>query len=139
MGRVRISELKDSKKLSESKRSEIAQEIKKAKSISIGVVSSKMIDKINIKRASILAMQKAAINLSCRPKKIIVDGVDAFESEFPLISMIKADNFIPEVMAASIIAKVYRDELLKKLDKKVSRILFLVSQRLSNKKTYRSY
>ena len=125
LGRVRISELKDSKKLSESKRSEIAQEIKKkAKSISIGVVSSKMIDKINIKRASILAMQKAAINLSCRPKKIIVDGVDAFESKFPLISMIKADNFIPEVMAASIIAKVYRDELLKKLDKKYPEFCF---------------
>ena len=125
LGRVRISELKDSKKLSESKRSEIAQEIKtKAKSISIGVVSSKMIDKINIKRASILAMQKAAINLSCRPKKIIVDGEDAFESEFPLISMIKADNFIPEVMAASIIAKVYRDELLKKLDKKYPEFCF---------------
>ena len=69
LGRVRISELKDSKKLSESKRSEIAQEIKKkAKFISIGVFSSKMIDKINIKRDSILAMQKAAINLSCRLK-----------------------------------------------------------------------
>ena len=119
LGEVSIFGLKDSKKLSEKKRYEIAQEIqKKAKSISIGIVSSKIIDKINIKRASILAMQKAAINLSCRPKKIIVDGVDAFESEFPLISMIKADNFIPEVMAASIIAKVSRDKMIINLGKK---------------------
>ena len=119
LGGVKIYGLKDSKKLSERRRCEIAQEIKnKAKSISIGVVSSKIIDKINIKRASILAMQKAASNLSYPPKKIIVDGIDTFKSEYPLISLISADNLVPEVMAASIIAKVYRDDLLKKLDKK---------------------
>ena len=119
LGEVSIFGLKDSKKLSEKKRYEIAQEIqKKAKSISIGIVSSKIIDKINIKRASILAMQKAVLDLNCSPSKIVVDGVDTFESKYPLIAIVKADNLVPEVMAASIIAKVYRDKLLRKLDDK---------------------
>ncbi len=119
LGEVSIFGLKDSKKLSEKKRYEIAQEIqKKAKSISIGIVSSKIIDQINIKRASILAMQKAVLDLNCSPSKIVVDGVDTFESKYPLIAIVKADNLVPEVMAASIIAKVYRDELLRKLDHK---------------------
>ena len=119
LGEVSIFGLKDSKKLSEKKRYEIAQEIqKKAKSISIGIVSSKIIDKINIKRASILAMQKAVLDLNCSPSKIVVDGLDTFESKYPLIAIVKADNLVPEVMAASIIAKVYRDELLRKLDRK---------------------
>ena len=63
-------------------------------------------------------MQKAVLDLNCSPSKIIVDGVDTFESKYPLIAIVKADNLVPEVMAASIIAKVYRDELLRKLDHK---------------------
>ena len=135
LGKVKIYGLKDSKKLSERRRFDIAEEIKnKAKSISIGVVSSKIIDKINIKRASILAMQKATSDLSYPPKKIIVDGIDSFESEYPLTSLIKADNLVPEVMAASIIAKVYRDELLKRLDKKYPEFGFSVNKGYPTKK-----
>ena len=117
--------LNDSKKLSQKTREELEIHIKKhALAWAVGETNPKEIDKINILQASILAMQKAVLDLNCSPSKIVVDGVDTFESKYPLIAIVKADNLVPEVMAASIIAKVYRDELLRKLDRKYPEFSF---------------
>ena len=77
------------------------------------MVSSKIIDKINIEQASILAMKRAVSGLKIIPTEIIVDGVDSFKANCPVTSLVRADNLIMEVMAASIIAKVYRDKLMQ--------------------------
>ena len=73
-------------------------------------------DRINIRQASILAMKKAVSGLKIIPSEIIVDGVDSFKANCPVTSLVRADNLIMEVMAASIIAKVYRDKLMQELD-----------------------
>jgi len=119
LGKEKILGLDDSKKISDHKRIKISEEIRvKSKCFSFGVVSSKIIDKINIKQASILAMKRAVSGLKVLPTEIIVDGIDSFEADCPVKALVKADNLILEVMAASIIAKVYRDKLMSDLDEK---------------------
>ena len=84
LGEQKIFGLDDSKKISEKKRIKISKEIKtKARCFSFGVVSSKIIDEINIRQASILAMKKAVSGLKIIPSEIIVDGVDSFKAKLP--------------------------------------------------------
>ena len=66
--------------------------------------------------------------LKVLPTEIIFDGVDSFEADCPVKSLVRADNLIMEVMAASIIAKVYRDKLMQELDEKHPEfILYLIN------------
>ena len=69
-------------------------------------------------------MEKAVAGLKHLPREIIVDGRDSLNSKHPVSTLVKADNLVAEVMAASIIAQVYIDELLKKLDKKYPEFCF---------------
>lgn len=122
-----INKLKDSKKLSSKKREEIFSELeklKKAKKVffETGIVSNKIIDKINIRLANKLAMEKALkklfskINFNCY-KEILVDWNDNYEFKNINIKtkfIIKWDDKIDEIKAASIIAKVTRDNLMCK-------------------------
>ena len=107
----------DSKKLSHKKRKEIGQEIiDNATSWSISEVSNKKIDEINILNASILAMHRSLDKLKVRPEFIIVDG-NKF-NPYRKIShecIIKGDNKFQNIAAASILAKNYRDDLMKNL------------------------
>ena len=116
--------LKDSKKLTEQKRRFLSRDIKKyASKVSIGEASVEEIDSLNIKEASLLAMERAVLGLKTNNIEVIVDGIDIPKINYPCKSIIKADSKIYEVMAASIIAKVHRDNLMKEFSKKFPNFL----------------
>ena len=119
LGNYKNFDLKDSKKLSEKKRVILLNDIKKnATKISIGEASVNEIDLLNIKEASLLAIKRAILGLKFKNIEVIVDGIDIPKINYPCKAIIKADDKIPEVMAASIVAKVHRDNLMIALSKK---------------------
>lgn len=114
--------IKDSKKLNPKKREEFYKIITKNPLIEwgIGRVSEKVIDKINIKNAAELAMEKAVSKLKRKPNFLIIDG--KYLASRKLLSLnhkliIKADEKVFSCAAASIIAKVTRDRIMKKYHK----------------------
>src|SRR3989344_345810 len=111
--------IKDSKQLSAKKREEFYKILTNHPDIEwgIGLVSEKIIDKINILEATKLAMQKAVQKLT-RPNFLILDGNFSIKSNVPQKSIIKADEKVFSCSCASIIAKVTRDRLMIKYDKK---------------------
>jgi len=113
-----ISELKDSKQISPSKREALSKAIKKQSIFSFGSISNNKIDEINIHQATLLAMQEAIISLPITPDLVYVDGKFIPNVEVNCKAVIGGDKLIPEISAASIIAKVHRDEFMKQLDKK---------------------
>ena len=114
--------LKDSKILSKINREILEKYIKKNSIWAIGSASLIEIEKLNILNASLLAMKRAIKKLKKKPQLVLVDG-----NKIPLInyykikSVIKGDQKIPEISAASIIAKVSRDRLITKMSKKFNR------------------
>jgi ribonuclease HII len=113
-----ISGLADSKKLTESKRAQLAQQIKnQALCWAIGRAEASEIDCINILQASMLAMQRAISQLKIRPDFIKVDGNRLPELDTPAEAIVQGDSLIAEISAASIIAKVARDEEMQILDR----------------------
>ncbi len=103
---------KDSKKLTEKQRKEILEEIKyKSLAIGVGVACSTVIDKLNIYKATKLAMERALRDLK-HPFDFIITDYVSFHP-YPHISVKKADEKSLSVAAASIVAKVYRDEIMK--------------------------
>ena len=110
--------LKDSKKLSPKKRASLFAEINSnSVSIGIGCVDIKVIDEINIKNATLLAMENAIENLSVMPDQILIDGLDKPKIDIKTNCIIKGDSKIDSIMAASIIAKVTRDQMMVKYSK----------------------
>ena len=111
--------LKDSKLLSKQNREKLNIYIKKNSRWSIGKASVKEIEKFNILNASLLAMKRAIKKLHRKPTLVIIDGNKTPEiKNYNLKSIVKADQKIPSVSAASIIAKVSRDKFIRKLSKK---------------------
>jgi ribonuclease HII len=105
----------DSKKIREKDRVRLAEKIKeKAVAYSYGIVGQQKIDEINILQATLQAMKKAVTSLSVIPDLIIIDGNKIFNSDIPAISIIKGDSKSFSIGAASILAKVKRDEIMKK-------------------------
>jgi ribonuclease HII len=105
-----IADLNDSKKITPKKRDRMSDEIKsKALAWSLGRAEVEEIDNINILQASLLAMKRAVDSLSLSPKLVAVDGQYAPEIEYEKIAVIKGDSLVPAISAASIIAKVARD------------------------------
>lgn len=105
--------LDDSKKLSEKKRESLFEEInQKAVAIGIGVINSEIIDKINIYQASKQAMMAALEKLTPNPQFLLVDAM-TLPIDLPQESLIKGDARSNSIAAASIIAKVTRDRLMK--------------------------
>lgn len=114
-----IQGLRDSKKLSLKAREKLYDEINdKAIAVSIAQASVQEIDEINILHASLLAMRRAIEALSTQPDKALVDGnrVPANLS-IPAEAIVKGDDQVECIMAASIIAKVWRDRLMSALDR----------------------
>lgn len=115
---------KDSKRLTEKKRVEInALILSNAVFYSIGVASNIEIDEINILNAAMLSMERAFYGLAMRPNIAIIDGPIAPKNLLKLdglrvVPVIKADEKIKIVSCASIIAKVFRDNLMVSLDDK---------------------
>jgi len=111
--------LKDSKKLTKKNREILEKHIKKNSHWSIGSASLKEIKKLNILNASLLAMKRAIIKLKIKPKQVLIDGNKVPKiKNYNLKYIIKGDEKIPEISAASIIAKVSRDRLITKMSKK---------------------
>ena len=111
--------LKDSKSLTKAKREILSKYIKKNSIWSVGKASVKEIEKHNILNASLLAMKRAILKLNKKPKKVLIDGNKLPKMKnYNLEYVIKGDSKIPEISAASIIAKVARDKLLMSLSKK---------------------
>ena len=114
-----IEGLMDSKKLSESRREQLAELIKeRALSWSLGRAEVEEIDEINILQASLLAMQRAVEGLNIKPERALVDGNKLPKLPCPAEAIIKGDSLIASISAASIIAKVARDNEMLELDKK---------------------
>ena len=114
----KIEGLDDSKKLSKTKREQLNQKIIENSFFAYGSASVEEIDDINILQASLLAMKRAILNLPIRPNKVLVDGTHKPEIDILVETIIGGDSLIAEISAASIIAKVYRDNLMLDFDKK---------------------
>jgi ribonuclease HII len=115
---TRFRGLTDSKKLPEQKRVELDVEIRaKALAWAIAAVDAETIDRINIRRASLLAMRLAVEQLSVVPDYLLIDGVDTIEWPCPQQSVIQGDGTSFSIAAASVLAKVYRDGLLVEFDR----------------------
>ena len=112
-----IPGLKDSKKLTE-KRNELSEIILENSYFGFGSVSNTEIDEINILKASLLAMKRAILNLPIKPAMVLVDGIYKPDLNIPMKTIIGGDSTEAEISAASIIAKVYRDNLMISYDKK---------------------
>ena len=111
--------LKDSKKLTKKNREILEKYIKKNSYWSIGSASLKEIEKLNILNASLLAMKRAIMKLKKKPGQILIDGNKIPKiKNYNLKYVIRGDEKIPEISAASIIAKVSRDRLITKMSKK---------------------
>ena len=119
-----IEGLRDSKLLTELQRVRLAAEIRRnAKAFAVGFATHQEIDGINILQASLLAMERAVLRLKLLPELVRVDGrqIPAFREHARLYRaepIIDGDNLVPEISAASILAKVCRDRLMKRLHRR---------------------
>tara|TARA_X000000368_G_scaffold125106_1_gene98184 strand:- start:848 stop:1486 length:639 start_codon:yes stop_codon:yes gene_type:complete len=109
--------LNDSKVLSSKKREKLFDELKSSSIFAIAHVSPKEIDKLNILQASLLAMVNAVSNLKVTPNHILIDGNKVPERLVgQATAVVKGDSKVLSIAAASIIAKVTRDKLMRDLD-----------------------
>jgi len=117
--KINKRELKDSKKLSKIKREILEKHIKKNSFWAIGSASIIEIEKLNILNASLLAMKRAIKKLKKKPRLVLIDGNKIPKLQnYKIKNIIKGDQKVPEISAASIIAKVSRDRLITKISKK---------------------
>ncbi len=109
--------LNDSKKLSEKKRLSLYSSIYNFHSVGVGVSSIEEIDSMNVLQATFLSMKRAVEDLNPQPEYILVDGNLDPGLNFKTKCIIKGDSISISIAAASVIAKVTRDNLMLKLDK----------------------
>ncbi|MCD6045349.1 MAG: ribonuclease [Gammaproteobacteria bacterium] len=108
---VFIAGIKDSKQLSPGKRRQLDLEIRdKALSVAIGWAEVEEIDRLNILQAALLAMKRAVDALTLKPALILVDGNRCPRWSYESHAIIGGDQKVPAISAASIVAKVYRDQ-----------------------------
>ncbi|MFN8769726.1 MAG: ribonuclease HII [Neisseriaceae bacterium] len=113
-----IHGLNDSKKLSEKKRDELYDIIiRNSLAYSISYATVEEIDKLNILEATLLAMKRAVESLNIIPELVLVDGNKTPNISISTKAIVKGDSLIPEISAASILAKVSRDREMTLLDK----------------------
>lgn len=113
----RLTGLNDSKQLCENKRNELDAVIRsKALAFAIAAVDVETIDRINIRRASLLAMRMAVEQLTIQPDYLLIDGCDTIDWPCRQQSVIQGDGTSFSIAAASVLAKVHRDRMLVDLD-----------------------
>ena len=106
-------EIRDSKKLTPLKREALYKIIRSdAISIGLGAIEASTIDRINILQATLAAMKIAVLNLSPQPDYILIDGINNIDIPIQQEATIRGDSLSVSVAAASIIAKVSRDQLM---------------------------
>jgi ribonuclease HII len=109
-----LPEVKDSKKLTERARERAFSVIQgRALSVSVGVVSHRYIDVHNILKAALEAMKKAVLSLEPSPEVLLVDGIHPVPLSVAQKCIKKGDQRSHSISAASIIAKVYRDRIMR--------------------------
>ena len=115
----KIEGVNDSKKLSEKKREKLYDDImRQAVSVGVGISDVDVIEEINILNATKRAMCEAISNLDIKPDYVLIDGNQGINISIPYDTVVKGDSKSESIAAASIIAKVTRDRLLREYDKK---------------------
>lgn len=112
-GHLEIPGLNDSKKLTDKKRRELFPIIQeKALAYGIGFASQEEIDEINILQATFLAMERALGALAIRPGLVLIDGNQEKDFGLPVRTVVKGDSLSANIAAASVLAKVSRDDVM---------------------------
>jgi len=128
-------EINDSKQLSEKKREELFELIKKdAIAYGVGIVSAEDIDRLNIYEATKVAMKEAVANLKCKFDLILTDAMPLKGFDVEVVPIVKGDAKALPIAAASIIAKVTRDHMMVELGKKYPEYGFEVHKGYGTKK-----
>ena len=107
--------LADSKTLCAEERERLAGLLRAQARIGVGAASVAEIDRINILQASLLAMRRAVLRLGCLPDLALIDGNQAPDLPCPVETIVNGDALVPAISAASIVAKVMRDRLMRRL------------------------
>ncbi len=112
-----IAGLADSKALSAARREVLAGEIRRCALVwALGRAEVEEIDRLNILQATLLAMQRAVAALAAAPREVLVDGNRCPELPYPARAVVGGDRFVPQICAASILAKVVRDAEMVRMD-----------------------
>ncbi len=134
---LEIPGLTDSKKLSDKRRRELFPEIQRqALAYGIGFASEKEIDGINILQATFLAMERALAQLSIPPELALIDGNREKDFGLPVKTVIKGDSLSANIAAASILAKVSRDDLMLEMAREYPQYGFEVHKGYGTKAHY---
>ena len=110
-----VKGINDSKKVSEKRREALFEIIKEKSSYAVSIINNETIDEINILNATKRAMEECIRSMPTRPEMILVDAVE-LKSEIPLKAIIKGDATSYNIAAASILAKVTRDRIMREMD-----------------------
>jgi ribonuclease HII len=134
---LQIPGLTDSKKLTDKKRRELFPVIKEqAIAYGIGLAFHEEIDEINILQATYLAMERALAQLSVKPDLALIDGNRAKDFGLPVKTVVKGDSLSMNIAAASILAKVTRDDLMLEMAEKYPEYGFEVHKGYGTKAHY---
>ena len=134
---AQIPGLNDSKKLTDKKRRELYPVImEQAVAYGIGFASHEEIDEINILQATYLAMERAIARLSVRPELALIDGNRAKDFGIPVQTVVHGDSLSASIAAASILAKVTRDDLMLEAAKEYPQYAFDVHKGYGTKAHY---
>lgn len=134
---LQIPGLDDSKKLSDKRRRELFPVIQQsAITYGIGIATHEEIDDINILQATFLAMERAIAQLSVKPELALIDGNREKDFGIPVQTVIKGDSLSANIAAASVLAKVTRDNMMEDLAKEYPQYGFEIHKGYGTKAHY---
>ena len=134
---LEIPGLNDSKKLSDKRRRELMPVIKEqALAYGIGFASHEEIDEVNILQATFLAMERALAQLEIRPDLALIDGNRQKDFGLPVQTVIQGDSLSANIAAASVLAKVTRDDLMLEMAEKYPQYGFEIHKGYGTKRHY---